>query len=179
LRWTAFSHKGKQYDLDHLHPKTVNYFQPAKGTNPPRGYKVEVIYSLHCFTRGLEDWAPNPDLLYSDGRETRIFDFHRYELSRQLPGVIENLMSCKCFHTERGNFFTIKALDDQGNKIEYEIYFAASKSSKAGVINLYIQSAYVRDAKHRPSRPRVDPKPIGFPVILYNTLNRVPIKAPQ
>ncbi len=151
--------------------------QPAKGSNPPRGYRVEVIFSLHCFTRGMENETPATALLYSDSRETRIFDFGRYELSQRLPGIIANLMTCKCFHTGRGNFFTIEILHDQGARVDYEIYFTASKSSKAGIVNLYVQSAYARDPSHRGNRPRM--KPISFPVILYNTLNKIPIVAPK
>ncbi len=120
MRWAAFSHDGKTYDLAHLHPKTVTFFQSAKGTNPPRGYKVDLIYSLHCFTRGMERETPDPQLLYNDDRETRIFDFRRYELSNQLPPIIEGLMTCKCFHAERGNFFTIKIVDEDGEQVDYE-----------------------------------------------------------
>jgi hypothetical protein len=65
VHWKAFKHGDKEYDLCHLHPKTVSYMQPAKGINPPRYYKVDVIFSLHCFTRGMEGETPDPELLYS------------------------------------------------------------------------------------------------------------------
>jgi len=172
LRWAAFSHDGKTYDLAHLHPKTVTFFQSAKGTNPPRGYKVDLIYSLHCFTRGMEGETPDPQLLYSDDRETRIFDFRRYELSNRLPAIIEGLMTCKCFHADRGNFFTIKMVDEEGKQVDYEIYFTVSKSSKPGTINLFVQSAYTRDKGKRARQQ----KPISFSVILFNTLNKIAIR---
>ena len=171
MRWAQICHEGKTYSLDHLHPKTVSYFQPAKGTNPPRGYTVDVIYSLHCFTRGLQGEIPHPDLLVSDSRETRYFDFRRYELSHKLPAIIGGLMTSRCFHTERGNYFTVKVVDESGSALDYEIYFTASKSSKNGVINLYVQSAYTRDFKHRANRPRIDSKPVSFSLILYSALN--------
>jgi hypothetical protein len=177
VRWIAFSFEEKKYSLDHLHPKTVTYVQPAKGINPPRRYRVEVIFSLHCFTRSMENETPDSALLYGDNRETRIFDFGRYELSQNLPAIIEGLMARKCFHTGHGNFFTVSVLDGQGNKIEYEVYFTVSKSTKRRVINLYVQSAYKRDTDHRGNRPA--PRPIGFSVILFNTLNKVPIMAPK
>ena len=116
---------------------------------------------------------------YSDHRENRVLDFRRYNLSLQLPAIVKSLMTRKCFHTERGNFFTVSIVDEGGDKVDYEIYFTVSKSSKAGIINLFIQSAYPRDAAYSSSRPRKHPKPIGFPVIVYNVLNRIPIKAPK
>ena len=177
MRWATFSHEGKQFELCHLHPKTVSYMQPAKGTSPPRVYKVEVIFSMHCFTRGIENETPDAALLYSDSRETRIFDFKRYALSHRLPAIVDTLMTRQCFHTERGNFFTIEITNEQGDTTEYEIYFTASKAAKAGVINLFVQSAYSRDSAHKSNRPQR--KPIGFAVILYNTLNKIPIKVPK
>jgi hypothetical protein len=177
VQWVPFHFNEKQYDLDHLHPRTVIYLQPAKGAKPARDYTVDVLFSLHCFTRSMGNEILDPALLYSDNRETRIFDFRRYALSHCLPGIIDRLMTCKCFHTEHGNFFTVEILDEQGNKIEYEIYFTASKSSKNGVVNLYVQSAYARDSAHRANRPQK--KPIGFAIILYNTLNKIPINAPK
>jgi hypothetical protein len=132
------------------------------------------MFGLHCFTRGLPRGAqqPNPALLYADSREKREFDFQRYELSKRLPAIVETLPRRKCFHTERGNFFCIDLVDDQGKHIEYDIFFAASRSSKGG-LNLFVQSAYVRDTSNRPHK-----KPIGFFVILFNTLNNRPIKPP-
>lgn len=46
-------------------------------------------------------------------------------------------------------------------------------------MNLYVQSAYTRDAAHQTNKPRIAPKPIAFSVILFNTLNKKAIKAPE
>jgi len=51
---------------------------------------------------------------------------------------------------------------------------AAGRAAKKGVVNLYVQSAYVRDAEHASNRPKK--KPISFFVILFNTLHNKPIK---
>lgn len=176
MRWRVFEHDGKLYTLDHLHPKTITYRQPAKGDNPERTYTVNVEFGLHCFTRGISsEREPDPSLLYSDSREQREFDLQRYELSKRLPEIIETLPHRKCFHTERGSFFCVEMVDDQGRRVEYDIFFEASKSSKAG-LNLFVQSAYVRDVLHTANRPRR--KPIRFFVILFNTLSCRPIKPP-
>ena len=179
MQWDPFEFDGKSYDLSHLHPCVHSYVQPAKGTNLPRCYKAEILFSLHCFTRGGEGETVDAGMQYSDHRENRVLDFRRYNLSLQLPAIVKSLMTRKCFHTERGNVFTVSIVDEGGDKVDYEIYFTVSKSSKAGIINLFIQSAYPRDAAYSSSRPRKHPKPIGFPVIVYNVLNRIPIKAPK
>lgn len=116
-------------------------------------------------------------MLYGDDRETRIFDFVRYELSKRLPEIIEGLGQRKCYHTGEGNFFSVEIIQENGRVIEYDIFFVASRSSLKGKINLSVQSAYIRDAEYASSRPVK--KPIGFFVILFNTLNNKPIHTPQ
>lgn len=178
MQWKPFSYRGEIYDLTHLHPRSVTYEQPAKGDAPARVYRVDVIFGLHCFTRGRSQDAPQETaLLYADDREARVFDFVRYELSKRLPEIIEGLAQRKCYHTGKGNFFSIEIVRDDGEVIEYDIFFAASRSSVKGKINLYVQSAYVRDKEHGSNRPAK--KPVGFYVILFNTLNNRPIKAPK
>ncbi len=181
MNWKQFVYQGVVYDLSHLHPRSITYTQSAKDGKPERCYNVDVIFSLHCFTRepGVNE-APAANLLYSDDRETRVFDFRRYALSIRLPEIVARLMGCKCFHTGKSNFFTVEIIDDQGQKQNYEMYFTASRSSKKGVINLFIQSAYIRDPDYRSNRPKVNHwAKIGFGIILYNTLNNLPIKPPK
>lgn len=180
IHWEPFHYEGVAYDLTHLHPKTVEYEQPAiDGSKPPRRYTVDVIFGLHCFTRDFkkgEELASN--LLYADSRERRIFDFERYELSKHLPQIVADLPPRKCYHTGKGNFFSVEILNQRdGTKIEYDIFFKASRSSRKGVINLFVQSAYSRDSRHGSNRPRK--KPIGFYVILFNTLNNRPFRVQQ
>lgn len=154
------------------------YEQPAKDDLPARAYKVDVVFGLHCFTHGRkEDGATEAALSYGDNREVRIFDFVRYELSKRLPEIIEGLGRRKCFHTGKGNFFTIEIAQRDGCMVEYDVFFAASRSVTKGRIDLRVQSAYVRDKNHASNRPAT--KPIGFYVILFNTLHNKAITAPK
>ncbi len=178
IHWQPFQHQGTAYDLSHLHPKPMVYRQAATGGKPEREYRVDVIFSLHCFTRGIKDGeTPEAGLLYRDSRECRIFDFRSYALSKHLPGIIEGLPQRKCHHSGKSNFFVVEIVTEEGEKVDYEVFFEASRSSKKGVVNLYVQSAYVRDAAHAGNQPKR--KPIGFAVILHNTLANKPIKIPQ
>ena len=70
----------------------------------------------------------------------------------------------------------VEVITQEGERLDYEIYFEASRGSKKGVINLYVQSAYVRDAAHGSNTPKM--KPIGFTIILFNILNNKPIRIP-
>jgi hypothetical protein len=176
VHWKPFEFNSSVYDLSHLHPRTCRYTQPAKGNKPEHSYSVEIRFSLHCFTRGLKSGETlDRSLCYSDDRETRTFDFRRYELSKQLPAIFDTLAQRKCYHTGKSNFLTIEWVDDSGNFVEYEVFFVASRSFRKGVLNLFVQSAYIRDAKHSRLSPR---KPIGLHFILFNVLHNRPIKPP-
>jgi hypothetical protein len=172
LQWTAFQHGTEVYDLAHLHPCTLEFVRPEKDGKPAVTFVVDVTYSLHCFSRSIPKYDSHDRALeYSDARETRLFDVDRYRLSKRLPGIIETLTERKCQHTGRGNFFTVELVDDSGTKIDYDVFFTASKSSQRGRVNLYIQSAYVKDRSQLPAA-----KPIRFLIVLHNTLNKIPIK---
>lgn len=137
---------------------------------------------MHCFTRGpnsskneyLNDVAP--ELLYRDSRETRIFCFKRYELSKKLPCIAKEIYKARCFHTGRNNFFTVSLVDADGERQDYEVYFKVSKANKDGVLRLYVQSAYVRDDAYTSSQP--NKKKIKFFTIAYNTQAGKLIKVP-
>ena len=91
-----------------------------------------------------------------------------------MPAIVEELHQRKCHHSGKGNFFIVEIVTEEGEKAEYDIFFEVSRATKKGVVNLYVQSAYVRDAEHASNRPKK--KPISFFVILFNTLHNKPIK---
>lgn len=175
MYWKPFIYKGEVYDLTHLHPFEVIYKQPAKGNKPEQSYYLNVSFSLHCFTKRIE-YLENLDdkLLYQDSREVRMFDFQRYQLSKSLKRMVLELDKQKCYHTGKGNFFIIEMIDEAGQKREYEVFFTMSHASNRGKLNLFVQSAYLRDEEHKANQPKK--KPINFYVIAYNTLVGRPIK---
>ena len=174
--WRAFTLHGEVYDLTHLHPRRVNVTQPGRNALPPRHYAVHVVFGLHCFTRSSKPGeVVEPDWHYADSRETRVFCLTRWHHSKRLPAIIDNLALRPCYHTGRGNFFVVEFVDETATTRQYEIYFAASRAQERGVVNLYVQSAYVRDDTHA-NRPRR--KPIRLHVILFNTLAGKPIRMP-
>ena len=77
-------------------------------------------------------------------------------------------MGCTCFQAKNDNYLTIALVDKDGNQIDYEIYFSVSRSSKPGVANLYVQSAYSRDEQHRANKTNAAKlTEIPFAVILF------------
>jgi hypothetical protein len=171
--------EGRIYDLSHLDPFAFEFVILEKDGRPQQLYAIEVLFSWHCFTRGIAVGENFPEAFaYHRGRETRLFDERRYHLSRNLPRIIRGIGSRKCFHTGRGNFFTVELVDEKGNRIEYTIFFKASRRAKRRELTLRVESAYVRGDRVPLGRSR-PPRPIRFSVIAYNTATGKVIKEPK
>jgi hypothetical protein len=174
VKWQPFRYEGTDYDLSHLDPCAIQFERPAKNEKPATTFNVDVTFSLHCFAKEISRSEPHDATLeYADARETRLFDFQRYEMSKRLPDLIRDLAKRKCVQTGHSNFLTIDLTDNGGNKVEYDVFFSVSRSSQKGRLNLFVQSAYVRDdPRNRPPSG----KPIGFLIVLHNVLNKRPIR---
>ncbi len=177
-KWNKFSYKGKVYSLEHLHPFEFKFLQKATKGKEEKEYIFEVYFSNHCFTRGIEkEEAVDKDLLFKTQKETRIISFGRYELSKNLPKIIKDLENRKCYHTNHFSFFTVEIIDENNNKIDYEIYFDVKKVKK-NRLKLYVRSAYVRTESYQCGQPKRK-KAIKFEIIAYNTFVKKPIKPAQ
>ncbi len=173
MKWSAFVHQGSRYDLSHLDAFSYNFVIPAKDDKPEQVYRLNVDFSIHCFTRGAKTNEAIPaELAYSDSRETRIFDFDRYNRSKMLRGIVESLGQKKCLHDRHGNFYVFEIIDSDGSKAYYSVFFTVSRSGKTPGLNLFVTTAHIR-----PQPPYVsNPKPIRFGVIVHNVWHGKPVK---
>jgi hypothetical protein len=159
--------------LSHLHQCAFEYERVADGKKPATVFTVDVDFGLHCFSCDPPKDRPyDHQLRYADAHHIRIFDFERYELSKRLPHIIKDLAGRKCFNAGRGNFFTVEAVDKEGKRCDYDIFIQVSKSARRGRLNLFVQSAYIRERVTLPQG-----RPIQFLFILHNVLNGIKIKA--
>lgn len=173
MHWRDFQHGGITYTLNHLHPFTFDLTIAAKDGKPEQVYHLHVVFSLHCFTRkAIPGEVITPYLAYSDNRETRIFDFARYQDSHMLPDLIRSLPERPCFHDSHGNYYVFEVHQTDGTVQYYSVFFTLSKASRKAGLNLYISSAHMRP--QRPYAHRI--KPIRFRVLVHNTWRNKPVK---
>jgi hypothetical protein len=95
VQWSNFENVGTTYDLKHMHPCTLQFERPAEEKKPAAVFNVDVIFGLHCFSREIPAGASDHKLIYSDARESRLFDFERYELSSRTK-TVRRLWSRSC-----------------------------------------------------------------------------------
>jgi hypothetical protein len=178
MMWRAARIGERFYDLSHLHPFSFDFVVAAKDGKPEQCYGIDVIFSLHCFSRRIgQGEVYVAELAYADSREVRLFDEQRYTRSLQLPEIIRSIGERRCFHTGHDNFFIVELIDAQDERVEYAVYFKLSRAPSKGRLNLYVQSAYVQDEIPR-TRPKRR-KPIRFSVIAYNVAMGKLIKVPE
>lgn len=139
--------KGQVYDLSHLEPFNFEIDTQEKKVS------VRVEFSCHCFTETL-DSKHTPDLKYTHNQETRAFDPERYRLSLKLPELIQTLGNQSVYHTEQGNFFTLRDQTLDGGKTPYLVFFRSYKSTDKKIdVRIYIQSAYLKPNMSRWGSP--------------------------
>lgn len=175
IAWKATTVGGVVYDLSHLHPHRWEVVIPAKDGKPDLILMVNVTYGLHTFARDpLPDEQVSADYWYEDSREKRVFCHLRWELSKQLPGIIATLSERKCMHTGREEFVTLEVVH-QGRTFEYAVFFTVTKAAKAegAHLNLFVNSAHER------YDPLQYKKPIKFKFILLNKFQGKAIKQPR
>jgi len=179
-QWPPFLCRGTLYDLTHLNSITCEFCRHNNGEKEEK-YKVKVIYRAHCFTRGLrknEEWdSIDENFIYEnqDRKEKRIFDIKRYELSKNLPMVMENLDKTPCYITEDKIFFKIENIHGEVN--DYEVYFDLFRGKDRGLIILDVRTAFLRDESYESKQP--EKLRMGFWVILHNVYNHKAIKVPK
>jgi hypothetical protein len=174
ISWKNFILEDELYDLSHLNAHWVEYLD-KRDEEKPITYKFIVTYGLHCFTKNLDELPIEESqlLMYSAPRELRPFNFERYKLSKQLPGIIKALGEKETLvcHAGYGKFATVKVLDSNGIEVDYFVAFAVFKESKR--LRLHVQSAYPKYEGIGKVRK------VGFFVIAKNLLNNKKLPSPK
>jgi hypothetical protein len=134
-----------EWDLTHLDP-----FAFQEEIEPGLLVDVVVLFACHCFAHDEKDdprrGAIPPSEYYRDGREVRVLDPDRYELSRQLlPRLIQSLAvrDIRVEGPPYNNFFTVEVTTAGGLPGQYMVFFDVTndKGRKKRLI-LRVQSAY-------------------------------------
>jgi hypothetical protein len=163
------THEGQTYKFTHLEPHTETFVRPAAKDQPSESFTVDIRYSDHCFTRSPRPGENYPaELVYRNGdKKIRLFCPKRNEMSKLLPNLIRSLPDRKPQHNgNNGNFFTIDAMDLNGDPVKYIIIFNVRKSGK-GRMELLVETAYTEDPDYG-SAPLTGRR-VRFWIILNNT----------
>lgn len=143
ISWKKFIANGQTYDLSHLDAHWVEYLDDRE-INKPITYRFIVTYGFHCFAKASDDLTDEQSnlLMYHTPKESRPFNFERYQLSKQLPSIIKALseQTTLVIHAGYGNYATVKLLDSKGVEFYYFVAFKVFREKKK--LRLHVASAY-------------------------------------
>lgn len=132
---------GQPISLDHLEP--IQLIVPTH--LKPDGARIDVLFSNHCFSERFDPALHiGAQAIVWDGRIRRVFDQRRYELSRALPGIVNDLASAVVFQTPEANFVRIVVPAPAGAAgVDYRMFFRLKTVSSEGAdLKLRVESAY-------------------------------------
>lgn len=153
--WKPYRQNDKEFNLDHLQACKRVFKHPDRDES----YTVYFTFSHHVFTKTQSSGLGGESYPFPP-HDLRLFDERRYELSKSLPKIIENLQDCIFFHGGFGRFCTCKVKDAEGNTINYQVVYKVWK--ERGKLRFHVESAYPLDR----SLGRI--KKVNFWVICYN-----------
>lgn len=146
--WEDCSHEGDLFSLSHLSAHEVSY--PREKGSP---FIFIVTYGLHCFTKDGTEY--NVPVKVSDGRETQMLCVERYESSKNLPRIIEELAEsgARIYQTAEEKYFTVSKLNNLTGEVEpYKICIAVFKEKRR--LRIHVLSAFfVREGPGSPDNP--------------------------
>jgi hypothetical protein len=143
-RWQPhYGDNGQVCSLAHLHPQRLTLHFDERPNQPARDIEICVGYSSHAFTKECPaDQVPHA--AYSKPRDPRVFCLQRYQLSLQLPAIIQGIGARNCYATKQGNYFIVDTFDLLPPNTEYWVFFNPKKDAP-DTVRVYVESAYAGD----------------------------------
>lgn len=177
---------GQRYDLSHMRGPTFELAIAATARFPALILRIEVEFTSHCVSFGPKDGetldfdALGQDRRILDHRQVaRAFCFDRYRWSLSLPTLVRTLDGHFCNFTGQGNWLVIRAIDDQGREVDYEIYFRLRRHDKHA-LRMVVESAYVRaPGTPGPGVPHDRKGRIRFQVMAAKVFRGEPLRDPS
>ncbi len=166
----------KRYDFSHLNAQRVSYSVPANKDNSEKKYDVIITYSYHVFAKTIpemDDAEKQRRMYHYHGEALRPVHDERYELSKKLPNIIQDLLTTKCLHGAKDSFFVVELVNTATKQAEpYEVYFEMFKEMKK--LRMHIKTAFVRRERSQEKAQKIQ-----FATILKKTLANQKVKRPK
>ncbi|MBN9478543.1 MAG: hypothetical protein J0H72_31180 [Burkholderiales bacterium] len=192
MRWARYLRQGfievagNRYDLTHMRGPSFELAIAATPRYPALMLRIEVEFTSHCVSFGPKEGEAldfdtlGHERLILDHRDVpRAFCFDRYRWSLSLPEQVRTLDGHYCNFTGQGNWLVIRAIDDQGVAVDYEIYFRLRRHDD-NTLRMVIESAYVRTpGSPGPGIPHDRKGRIRFQVMAAKVARGEPLRDPS
>ena len=139
----------KLYDLCHLRSYEFPLIIPATGSYSEIKTNVIANFSSHCVSVGPKDHPFNFSII---GENHKIIDHRnierkfspeRYEYSKRIPTIIEQIINKKCYQSGYRNYFIVELKNEAGLRKNYHIFFVTKRHGNS--LEITIESAYPKE----------------------------------
>ena len=192
MQWIRYLRQGfieiadTRYDLTHMRGPAFELAVAATARYPALTLRIEVEFTSHCVSFGPKAGEALDFDALGHGRRildhravVRAFCFDRYRWSLSLPDLIRTLDGHFCNFTGQGNWLVIRAIDDQGRDVDYEIYFRLRRHDK-NALRMVVESAYIRaPGTPGPGVPHDRKGRIRFQVMAAKVFRGEPLRDPS
>jgi hypothetical protein len=175
-RWAPHhGEDGRVHSMVHLHPHRFTLHMAERPGWGACDIEIRVGYASHAFTKSCPpDIAPHPH--YSKQGDRRVFCPERYALSLQLPALVANLETHRCYATNYENYFVVEALASLPSDSEYWVFFDIKRATEPHAVKVFVESAYAGDRARAPhGRKR---QALMFKALVGKILGLKPRKSP-
>jgi len=150
----------KEYSTEHLRPFDITYSIKIDGQ--PKDVTLSVHFSNHCYTRSRKEGDSDEDVLFQEKKRHGIIDERvlcneRWEFSKSLPEIIQDLHGKGCFIGGSKEIFYRQELPAKGN-IHAGWYICARLGASNTHQNLTLSIRSVHWRNNRPIDIRGGPK---------------------
>lgn len=140
--------QGQIYTFDHLKPISLGLDLVIKGTN--KAIRIFVTFGCHCFTEEYDVSKHREEHVYRHLKELRAFDVLRYQCSKHLPIVMQDLLKGLIYRSDKSYTYVSHIVIVSPNGLQpYSIFFSLERMGNIDSVDLklYVKSAYISPLK--------------------------------
>ncbi|MCC8613076.1 hypothetical protein [Xanthomonas euvesicatoria] len=149
-RWSARKILGNETSFNHLWPFDLKLSRGEYGQLPAMVVNIRVVFDCHVVTESKDDEvqqaATEVEQHWSDsGGNVRVFHERRYNLSKELPKMITDMVQVGgfCYAAAKSNYMICKPQGSTVDDPHYQVFFDLYRTEEPQPrLVLYVQSAY-------------------------------------
>ena len=181
-RWSSRKILGNETSFDHLWPFDLKLTKAAHGDLPAMLVNIRVVFDCHVVTKSRDDEVHQSvtevEQHWKDsGENVRVFHQRRYDLSKELPKMITDMVqvvsSGFCFGAAKSNYMICKPQGWTEDGPDYQVFFDLYRTDEPEPrLVLYVQSAYERQLTSRCREKRM-----RFATVCADLMGLIPAKS--
>lgn len=180
-RWSSRKILGNETSFDHLWPFDLTLRRAEYGQLPAMSVNIRVVFDCHVVTKSKDEEAHHSvtevEQYWKDsGGNDRVFHQRRYDLSKDLPRMITDMVQVVsfgfCYGAAKRNYMICRPQGSSEDDPHYQVFFDLYRTEEPQPrLVLYVQSAYEKQLTRNCRDERR-----SFATVCANLMGLIPAK---